>query len=479
MRNIARPVHKLASRMGGQLAEALELAQGAFGELLRDTRGNIAVMLGFCTIALVGGVGIAVDTSVAYNVRSQLSAAVDAAALAGARAFASPNRDADIQNFFDANFQDGYMGSTLEPLQVAVNNQDRTVTVTARVTVPTSFMRVLGKEFTHVTASSEATLSSRDVEVSLVLDVTGSMNQQSRIDDLKIAAKELVDIVVQDLQDPFYSKVAIVPYSNSVNVGSYADQVRGTLTTGTCTYPAESTCTEFTFPREYYDHNLTTFSATTCVTERPGPNIATDAAPNTAPLGRHFNSGSANPCVGATIMPLSSDKTALKNAVDSLSANGYTAGHIGVAWGWYMISPNFSYLWPADSQPRDYGEIHLGQEVLKVVVIMTDGEFNTFYYDGIVAGNADSSINSRYRIHQDATHGNSFDQAEDLCDNMKAEGVIVYTVGLALGSVQAAKDFVNYCATSADHVYLPSSGTELKAAFRDIAVQVSNLRISM
>ncbi len=475
MRNSARPLREPAGRMGGLLARAFGRAQGACGRFLRDTRGNIAVMLGFCAIALVGGVGIAVDTSVAYNVRSQLSAAVDAAALAGARAFASPTRDADIQNFFDANFQAGYMGTTLEPLQVAVNNQDRTVSVTARVTVPTSFMRVLGKQFTNVSASSEATLSSRDVEVAMVLDVTGSMGG-TKIADLKTAAKDLIDIVVQDLQDPFYSKVAIVPYSVAVNVGSYADQVRGTLTAGTCAYPG---CTEFEFEDATSSHDTQTFSATTCVTERPGANIATDSPPTVAPLGPHYSDGEDNlySCVDAPIVPLSSNKTALKATIDALSANGYTAGHIGVAWGWYMISPNFAYLWPAESQPRDYGEIHLGQEVLKVVIVMTDGDFNMFYQDGVTAKNATGSKD--HKINEYAMQGDSFDQGENLCDNMKAEGVIVYTVGFAIGSGSSAEDFVNYCATSSDHVYLPASGTELKAAFRDIAVQVSNLRISM
>mgnify|MGYP000648694280 CR=1 FL=1 len=478
MRKMARPVHELASRACGPLARSLACAQDAYRRFQRDTRGNIAVMLGFCTIALVGGVGIAVDTSVAYNVRSQLSAAVDAAALAGARAFASPNRDADIQNFFDANFQAGYMGTTLEPLQVTVNDENRTVTVVARVTVPTSFMRVLGKDFTNVSATSEATLSSRDVEVSLVLDVTGSMSG-SRISDLRTAANELVDIVVQDLQEPFYSKVALIPYSNAVNVGSYAETVRGATTAGTCTYPTAPTCDEFEFPNAD-DGDDVTYDVTNCVTPRSGPQLATDAAPSVAFLGKQYSHATYNACPTPTIMPLSSNKTALHNSINALQAAGSTAGHIGVAWGWYMISPNFGYLWPSASQPRDYGEVHLGQEVLKVVVIMTDGDFNTIYYDGVIAKNsASGSGSSEYKIDENATNGSSFDQAEDLCDNMKAEGVVVYTVGLDVASLQGAEDFVNNCATSADHVYLPANGTELKAAFRDIAVQVSNLRISM
>src|SRR3546814_10819357 len=103
--------------------------------------------------------------------------------LAGARAFASPTRDADIEKFFEANFPAGYMGSVLEPLGIASDPEARTVTVTANATIPTFFMRVLGTDSTDVAATAQATLASRDVEVSLVLDVTGSM--QHDMDDLR------------------------------------------------------------------------------------------------------------------------------------------------------------------------------------------------------------------------------------------------------------------------------------------------------
>lgn len=441
--------------------------------LLRDTGGNVTIIFGFCAIGLVGGVGIAIDTSVAYNVKSRLSAAVDAAALAGARSFASPTRDEDIEKFFEANFPADYMGSVLEPLDIASDPEDRTVTVTANATIPTFFMRVLGTDSTDVAATAEATLSSRDVEVSLVLDVTGSMLIDDRIVDLRDAANELVDIVVQDLQVPFYSKIALVPYSAAVNVGEYAEDVRGSYTNDTCTEP---TCRYFEFEDASWYHTLRTHEISTCVTERPGPDLSTDESPSLAPLGRAYL-GDGNPCLSATILPLSSDKAELHNRINALEAAGSTAGHIGVAWGWYMISPSFGYLWPFESQPMEYNQINLGQKVMKVVIIMTDGEFNTIYHSGVIAKNSGSgSGGSDEKINQNGTNGSSFAQAEALCTNMKAEGVIVYTVGLA---VPSAAGFLSDCATSPLHVYLPEDGTELKQAFRDIAVQVSNLRISM
>ncbi|MGF1629620.1 MAG: pilus assembly protein TadG-related protein [Kiloniellaceae bacterium] len=474
MRKLARPARAAIGHIGEALAKSLRQAQRSWARLPGDARGNVALMFGFCAIGLVGGVGIAIDTSVAYNVKSRLGAAVDAAALAGARAFANPNRDADIANFFDANFPDDYMRSVLQPLEIVEDNENRTITVTARATIPTFFMSVLGTDSTDISATAQATLSSRDVEVALVLDVTGSM--QYDMDALRDAANELVDIVVQDQQEPFYSKVALIPYSAAVNVGDYAESLRGTYTNNTCTEP---TCRYFRFFA--YNGTWATHEISTCVTERPGPDLSTDAAPNLAPLGR-AHLGTGNRCLAHQILPLSSNKTELHNRINALTHGGSTAGHIGVAWGWYMISPNFGYLWPAESQPKQYGEIHLGQKVMKVVIIMTDGEFNTIYHSGVIAKNSTgggASGSSAEKINQNATNGSSFSQAATLCTNMKAEGVIVYTVGFANASTGAAATFVTNCATDAGHVYLPSTGTELKQAFRDIAVQVSNLRISM
>ena len=479
MRKFSECAQRAVTYVAGSSAECCAQFRRNWSHFPRNDRGNVAIIIGFSAIALVGSVGVAVDTSVAYNVKAQLGTAVDAAALAGARAFASPNRDADIQNFFNANFQDGYMGSVLQqPLEIATDPEARTVTVTARATIPTFFMRVLGTDSTDIAATGQATLSSRDVEVSLVLDVTGSMKDD--MEDLRAAANGLVDIVVQDQQEPFYSKVALVPYSAAVNVGSYADQVRGSLTAGVCEYPDdEPTCTQFRFPDASYYHTLQTFDATTCVTERSGPDLSTDAAPDLAPLGPAFL-GSGNPCLAYEILPLSSNKTELHNRINALEHGGSTAGHLGVAWGWYMISPNFGDLWPAESKPKQYGEIHLGRKVLKVVVIMTDGAFNTLHYDGVIAKNSGSgSGSSSEKIDHNGTNGSSFTQAAALCTNMKAAGVEVYTVGFAGASTGPAADFVSNCATDAQHVYLPSTGTELKQAFRDIAVQVSNLRISM
>lgn len=478
MRAIAGSVRAALGRGGSRIGSALRRARQQWSCFCADTRGNLMIMLGFAAVALVGCVGIAVDTSVAYNVRAKMSAAVDAAALAGARAWASPTRNADIQNFFSANFEAGYMGSVVEPVDIAVSPQDRTVTVTARANIPTFFMSVLGTDSIDIEASAQATLSSRDVEVALVLDVTGSMEDD--MDDLRTAANDLVDIVVQDLQDPFRSRVALVPYSVGVNVGSYADAVRGAMTMGAvCQYSAEPTCETYRF-QNAKNGDWTEQDVSTCVTERTGPHAYTDAPPNLARVGPNYPRPDHNPCPAATIMPLSDNKAALRTAINSLTDGGSTAGQIGIAWGWYMLAPNFAYLWPAANQPMNYNEVHLGQEVMKVVIIMTDGDFNSVYNRGVLAKDSGTGSGwNDYKINQNSTNGSPYVQSQALCSAMKAEGVIVYTVGFDIDGLTDAINLMNNCATSADHVYFPDSGTELKQAFRAIANEVAKLRISM
>jgi Flp pilus assembly protein TadG len=200
-----------------------------------------------------------------------------------------------------------------------------------------------------------------------------------------------------------------------------------------------------------------------CVVERDGSNVFTDAAPGS---GNYFDvydvakqnnwSTKDSECkpTNVTIMPLSNDKTALKAKIDTFVASGYTAGHIGTAFAWYTISPNWDGIWPASSKPAPYDDAN----TKKIAVLMTDGVYNTSY-NGSSAGTAS-------------------EQAVSICTNMKAKGVEVYTVGFQLGGNQTAINTLASCATDADHAYNAEEGSELQQAFRDIALKISHLRLT-
>jgi Flp pilus assembly protein TadG len=238
-------------------------------------------------------------------------------------------------------------------------------------------------------------------------------------------------------------------------------------------------CQIFRFTND--DGGKNAYTPNTCVTERPKSVIAsfydniddndyTDTAPSTLPAGIQYTSGGST-CLSATITPLSSDKAALKNTIANYTVSGSTAGQIGVGWGWYAVSPNFGSMWTGNSTPAAYGT----KDLLKVVVIMTDGAFNTPYCRGVQASNAEISDDDE-QIDCKGTDG--IVQAKAMCEAMKKQGIIVYTVGFALGNDEDAKGLMASCATSDKHAYLPSGGTALKDAFSAIGRDITKLRLS-
>ena len=215
---------------------------GAFARRIAgDTRGNIAMLFGLSLPVLILMTVGGVDIHRASTVRVNLQDALDAATLAAARSPYTAN--ADLQRVglasLKANLK-AYPNITLREADTSfVLNNDEVVVATSRVDVRTLvaniFLPPYGQfmdDYLPVGAHSEVDRSSRNIEVALALDVSGSMSGQKLL-DLKAAAKDLVDLIVQPVQTPYYSRVALVPWSYSVNPGTYLNAVRGTVTGST------------------------------------------------------------------------------------------------------------------------------------------------------------------------------------------------------------------------------------------------------
>lgn len=183
--------------------------------------------------------------------------------------------------------------------------------------------------------------------------------------------------------------------------------------------------------------------------------------------GQTTYSADCDVAASAEVLPLTSNKTALLSKINGLSVGLYTAGHIGTAWAWYMLAPNWSSLWASSSKPADYNT----EDVKKIAVLMTDGEYNVQYDSNGNQVDRDASKCSN------AANGCSSAQALSQCTAMKAKGIEVYTVGFQLDN-QSAINMLKSCATDADHFYNSTTGDALKAAFRDIALKISTLYLS-
>ncbi|MES2033188.1 MAG: ubiquitin-activating E1 FCCH domain-containing protein [Pseudomonadota bacterium] len=601
-------------------ASGLAAPVARFLKRFRHEGGAVAIWFAVLALPLaVLSFGL-IDLNRAGVEKRHLQDALDAATLLAARstsvtseqmqAIGSAALTAELSGVTDAR---------LESSTFTITGTKITGAATAKVT-PVIANLWIGGDMT-VSANAEVVRSSKNLEVAMVLDITGSMEPNGKIQAMQSAAKDMIDLVVQDVQTPFYSKAAIVPFSAAVNAGSYAATARGAVTgtkgiTGaswqsgveksvgsisksnsrvTITSNAHgfndgdivyisgvsgmtqindryftvsnkatntfrlsgidsstfnswtsggkirkcqvSDCSvvitanghgyvngdiiyidgvqgmtglngklytvanratntfslagatgasyaAYTGPSgtayctkqgcEYYiftnaSGSAKMFQITDCVTERTGTNKATDVAPGTALVGRYY-AGAA--CPNAEMIPLSTDKTALKQLITDFPAVGTTAGQIGAAWGWYMVSPTFGAIFPPESRPSAYG----AADTLKVVVFMTDGEFNTAYCNGVLSD--DSTGSNSNQINCNATNGNGTVQAQAICTAMKAKGVIVYTVGFDIGADLVAKDFIEKCATSSANVYLPSTGATLKDAFAAIGRDIMKLRLS-
>lgn len=156
-------------------------------------------------------------------------------------------------------------------------------------------------------------------------------------------------------------------------------------------------------------------------------------------------------CNVATPVPLTSDLTTLTDYIAGLTAGGGTAGHLGVNWGRYIMSPDWSAVWPNGSTPLGYNV----PDTKKVLIMMTDGNFN--------------------RTHH-ADLGTSFEQAQAYCDDAKTDGILIYTV--AFNAPEDGEAILEYCSSGVDFAFEADSSQELLDAYTAIANSIADLRLA-
>ena len=194
---------------------------GSIGKFAKDRRGAFAMQFALMAVPLCVCTGLAIDGGRAFLARFELASAIDAAALA----VGSQPEDATgeqlnevARKFVEMNFKTAHDDPIALEL-VDLGGEDEAVMLRGSVAINTFFMPLVGQPYVTVEAESEVRRGGANVEVTLALDVTGSM-AGTRIAGLQSAAKILIDEVVSTAQEPFYSKVAIAPWSSSVNLVS-------------------------------------------------------------------------------------------------------------------------------------------------------------------------------------------------------------------------------------------------------------------
>ncbi len=198
----------------------------------RDRNGNIVFLFAFMTTVLFLFAGGAVDYSRWNAVRADMVESMDAASLALAQ-LAATNPDlteAELKDygrkFFEANFD---YETSLEPGWniVFALNDDAIIGTCISGKINTYLLGVAGIHNLDIDKCVEITKKgSGRIELALVLDVTGSMNQsidgKKKITSLKDSVDTMLDVMYGSDDTSENIKIGVVPFNANVNPGGAA-----------------------------------------------------------------------------------------------------------------------------------------------------------------------------------------------------------------------------------------------------------------
>ena len=221
--------------------------------------GNTAITFAFAIIPVIGFVGAGYDYSNANSVKADMQIALDSTALMLSKDAATLSSD-DFQNkartYFTALFN--RPDATIDSVGATYTSTGgSSVTVTGQVDVPTTFLRMLDlmglNALQNVTlyGSSTTTWGTTRLRVALVLDNTGSMADDGKMDALKTATKNLLTQLQGAATTNGDVYVSIIPFAKDVNVGAsnytanWINWTRWDSSNQTCTWSSGSgwTCT--------------------------------------------------------------------------------------------------------------------------------------------------------------------------------------------------------------------------------------------
>lgn len=469
------------------VSNKVKSARAVAGRFAQDAKGTVGTTFGLMAIIMCIMIGGAVDLGRWLNARDQTIAAIDASVLAAAHALQTGSTVSEATALADRFYVANTKGRILvdqDTVRFKVSSDKTTVTATGSARIRAPFLGLVDAGgtaldflplFKETEAPEASTRQSDEVvgnrEIALMLDVSGSMCQPcTKRDDMKAAARDLVNIVISDSPRDYWTKVAIVPFSGDVRPpASIYEQVTNPAANNRLSVPVSGGGNNNSGPgNNNDDDDGETYKKTACVAERTGPNKHNDAEPNENNgfvMHTYSASGNCSTQAASEVLPLSNSKSAVIARINGLVTGGGTAGHIGTAWSYYMLSPNWGPVLPGESRPAAYGT----EKLTKTAILMTDGEYNrTYDRNGIVVGDQYAGPS--------ANGNSSAAQAIALCNQMKQDGIEVYTVGFDLDDQKAINTLKN-CASDPEKAYLASNGEALKQVFRDIAVKLTDLHL--
>jgi Flp pilus assembly protein TadG len=189
------------------------------------------------------------------------------------------------------------------------------------------------------------------------------------------------------------------------------------------------------------------------------------------------NQGCPAPMLALTDGTTSAGQTQILNTISSMWPRdaGGTQVHIGMIWGWRVLSPNGPFA-ANNGHPLSYSTAS-STSWKKVVVLMTDGTEEWPSTDNMTGLGqiADGKIDTTSSTSTAET--NLGTRLANVCSNMAASGnFVIYTIGL--GSDGASNTDLQNCPGNTGGFFEAATTSNLQTVFNDIAQSLIALRLS-
>jgi Flp pilus assembly protein TadG len=446
----------------------------SLGDFGRDVRGNVAMVFALASMSLTGAVGGGLDYSRAAGIGTELQAALDSGVLAAASLTQTRSPEQVVRAYIEAALGDhAGLIDTLELEVVSdVSLNSRQVGARASVHLDTTLLGVVGINSLTISRETQAVERARNIEISLVLDISSSMSG-SRIDNLREAALDFVDTVLDvDVSDS--TSISVVPYGGTVKLPD--SFFRFVTTRNKYSPPGFDWRIDVPDRASRWNGCLEmTDDQVDDIVLSPGDH---GVIPDFTVWNR--NNGWCPDEAGTAALFMTNDRAQLHDLIerfDNPILSDGTGTDIATSWGVRALDPAWrgqlgGHADYAD-RPADYDD----DETMKVMVVMTDGGITSQRRPEDDWDPEDDSAHVGTGGTDDLYNtGAARRNFEAMCTYAKANDVVVYSIAFQVGGGRNRRDMED-CATSPAQFY-DVQDLNIAAAFSAIAADLNQLRLS-
>ncbi|WP_339929686.1 TadE/TadG family type IV pilus assembly protein [Yoonia sp. 208BN28-4] len=479
----------------------------------RDENGSMIVFSLYLLVVMLILGGMAVDFMRFESRRSMLQGVSDRAALAGA-SLRNSSTDEEAEAIALDYFVKAGLDQYLVGQPTASGGDDanyRAVQVKAEMELDTFFLKLVGIDALTAGSSSKAIEGVGNVEISLVVDISGSMREtthdengtplaQTKMQALQEAAKAFTAAIFTE-QHRGKISLSLVPYSADVNIGptlfgrvtnkQHDHDYSHCLNIPDSEFASPAWNTSLTYTQvqhfQYYDRDDGTASISNPVCPR---------------------------YTQERVIFMSQNKDNIDDQIELLAPRNSTSIHLGLKWGAALLDPSTRAMVAGGQEgefsgrPFDYpSATNPDSRTEKFIVLMTDGDnqwsyrlddehydtpseiahWEDYNLDNWTANYATNTTRDdwtyvRYtapkylELYGIEGESDADQLTKNLCDAAKLKGIQIHTI--AFEATSAGESLMSYCASSPSH-YHNASGSELVSIFEAIAAQITDLRLTL